>query len=226
MTAFFPHRRSALVAAQLLFSTVLLLAASNARAENITYNFVDYPVNEADYTTTGQDTISGWITTDGTTGQWTGDPMQHIVGGSLSWSGPRGSVTFPLAIVMSYAEAGRVSTASFYATNNQLQLLPGDTVYLATSTGEDDSYVWLYYNRDPQVGNDFYEGMADDYPAVSQMAFGESYPDSRRGPGSIGANDPWVIAAAVPEPGTLTLLALALLGLTGAVCLRRRRAKA
>ena len=233
MTAFSFHRRSAFVAVLLLFSAVLAFAASNAWAgitRNITYNIVDYPVNEADYITTGQDTISGWITTDGTLGAWTGDPMSHILGGSLSWSGPKGSVTVPLTAAYlggTYLEGGtEYSASSLYATNAQLMSYPGDGIYFLAQPNAPDPFISLYYSRDPAVTFDTYEGIAVRAQADSEMSFSAQTIALPRVPGSIAYNDPWVIAtASVPEPPTVILLFSALLGLA-AVCLRRRTARA
>ena len=61
MSASLFHRFSTLiVVAHLLFSAVLLALVSNAKAQDITYDFANYPADE------GTDTIiSGTITTDG-----------------------------------------------------------------------------------------------------------------------------------------------------------------
>ena len=64
------HRRSALVAAHLLFAAVLLASVSNASGQNRTYNIVDYPANETD-ANGATDTLSGTIITDGKLGTLT-----------------------------------------------------------------------------------------------------------------------------------------------------------
>jgi hypothetical protein len=60
---------------------IFLASVSNASADDITYNIVDYPVNEIDLITGGTDMISGTITTDGSQGTLT---SQDIMSESIS----------------------------------------------------------------------------------------------------------------------------------------------
>ena len=76
MRTFLSHRHSALAVAHPLFSVVLIAFVCNARAGDITYNFVNYPVNET-YNGTPV-VLSGTIVTDGALGTIS---ASDIVGG-------------------------------------------------------------------------------------------------------------------------------------------------
>ena len=97
----------------------------------------------------------------------------------------------------------------------------------------DEVHTWLAY----QNGTSYpcYVGGIPDAsePGLSMdgwydnLAPSDYAPNFGVGPGSITYNSPdWIIATAVPEPTTLTLLFSALLGLAGAFYLRSRRATA
>ena len=64
-----PYRRFALVAAQMLSSAALLVAATTAKADMKTYWIVDYPASQADMVFPGTDHVAGAITTDGVLGR-------------------------------------------------------------------------------------------------------------------------------------------------------------
>ena len=86
-----PHRCTAFVATHLLFSAVILASVSAARADNIipiTYNIVNYPVDQSDCENPGTDLLSGTIITDGNLGTLTGS---DIVGGTLTIVSPAGT---------------------------------------------------------------------------------------------------------------------------------------
>jgi len=198
------------------FSVVLLVSASNARAD-ITYIINDYPVNEADQSGLGTDTLSGTIITDGTPGAWTGDPMAHIVGGTLKLVSPAGTYTGT-----SFLADGSSGAETLYATSTQLLSRPGDLIEFFAAPTPYAYTIAITYANGPYGGQPYYDGtVAAGGPELA--GFDQAAPPGLTG--SIGENNPWVIATAVPEPGTLTLLISALLGL-GASYLRRRGAKA
>ena len=77
------NRRSALARRSSDVCGCPAASVSTAWAGNITYNLVDYPVNEADMINGGTDTISGTIITDGTLGYLTTNgSISQIIGGS------------------------------------------------------------------------------------------------------------------------------------------------
>jgi hypothetical protein len=88
------------------------------------------------------------------------------------------------------------------------------------------SYSNAYHDVDGTFTSYDFEAWSN----ATGIPFADFYTESPLAvPGSIGVNNPWVIADAgqpIPEPGTLTLLVSAMLGLAGAFYLRRRRAKA
>ena len=223
MTAFFSHGRSAFVAALLLFSVALLLPVTAARA-GIAYSFVDYPLDERQTTPfqPGQDTISGTIVTDGFVGSAYGDNPGHILGGTLTLTTPGGSYTGVDMIVQ-----GNPDSLAFTTDGNNFLLPVGGLIFFAAvvpdSGGELVSFE--YWNNEP--GDSVFQcGLSEPDHTPLTAFYGRPTPNEPLG--GISANDPWIIASGgqpVPEPGTLTLLASALLGLVGAVCLRRRRAK-
>ena len=237
----------------LLISAVLIAAASFARAASITYNLVDYPLNEIDYNYGGQDVISGQIITDGTLG-----PLgpQNIIGGYVSWTGNLGrggEITITQGSfqtlnngILPYnnVSLGTYSGSGLTATPTQL-IVPLDTTAAAIElfgpaaifdSQGDLMNPTIDIEWDPNgSGGPAYLGTAYALPAAvgpahdigNVMSFFNvaplnTPPDE---PGSIACNNPWIIATAVPEPGTFLLLVSALVGL-GVVYLRRRWAKA
>jgi hypothetical protein len=124
----------------IVVAIVLLASVSAARAAYITYNIVDYPLNETDLFSNVTDTISGTIITDGTLGDlW----ITNIVGGTLTFEGNGLSLTLGPAWAS-------VSTATMiFATQTQLQIPDGYAVEIGASVEQDTYYnvITLNYVR-------------------------------------------------------------------------------
>jgi hypothetical protein len=203
---------------------------SNARAGDITYSIIDYPAYETDALNGQQDTISGTIITDGTTGPLS---ATDIVGGTVTLTNPlTGSNTLPLI------GSGLTIYGLLTASQNTLTLpIPtiGTTnqLYLeGTLASDEEEYIQLQYVRynDLPNGDQDTNGTIDDFDGtalsngIPQLDFNTQTPNVN----GLSLGDPdWIIAVTqpVPEPATLTLFGSALLGL-GVVYLRQRRAKA
>ncbi|MGD0655148.1 MAG: hypothetical protein ABSA16_12445 [Thermoguttaceae bacterium] len=205
---FLSRHRSALAAALLLFSAVLLASVSNAKADLITYNLV--PISGAEGTLTGQINYSGpnIIITD-----------PPIISGSLTFT-PNGqppitygNETFDSVYFTSW------NTGAIEFTDNSIEvnlttsgLAEAINAYsFAHSSNISVSWWWAYselggteYVTPPSPYSPFYASTT--YETDSSNGFS-------------------IVATVIPEPTTLTLLASSLLGL-GLVYLRRRGAKA
>jgi hypothetical protein len=200
---------------QTLAASIVLLTFVSFAHGNITYNIVDYPVNQTDLNSQSyhQDHISGTLITDGTMGVYA-DKSPHFLGGSLTFSGPNGVYSVPLSPFFITASA-----PGFVASPTQLTLPTGSSAGFYGSDSSSLIEIWLAYSRDPSpmgtqyFGNDAFNGSNLD-------GFGLGVPV-----GGIAASDPWVLATVAPEPGTLALLCAALLAV-GAVYLRQRVARA
>ncbi len=209
-----PVHSFAFVAAPVMFALVLLASVSNARADTI-YNIVDYPANENGYT------VSGTITTDGTTGPLT---TSNILSGYLVITNLGGSTS---PIPLDRQNCTIYPGTAPEATTGEIQVPTGCILQLEFGPGptSDADFQLTWSNDNTQFNGYGYTT----YYVLNQFYtqyFHASYPQP--GPGSIGGDGSWTIANGgqpVPEPGTLTLLVSALLGL-GALYVQRRRAKA
>jgi hypothetical protein len=219
------------------FALVLLASVSIARA-NITYNIVDYPVNEMDIKNPDQqDYVSGTITTDGTLGYIT---QSNVVGWTLTVGGGGNSCSSSSAASSSWWS----SSTSLYATTTQLAVPADGSIWFGTNNTPAAPLSFIEYVVQPSANNPadaVYAAQIALYsawgvPPIAQDYYGvgpEGISPVLDTPGSIATSPSalpggWVVASTqpVPEPGTLALLISAMLGLAGAFYLRRNRAKA
>jgi hypothetical protein len=202
-----------------ILAAVVLLITSNTWAANITYNFVDYPLDEAKNSDGVQCWLSGTIVTDGTLGAYS--DSSHIlqfnfqVGSASSGGGGDPAPIMPISGPLFYATSSAILVPSGYGVNfYRYHDQPGNTTYFFIHES-------LTYNR---FGEDSYSGSYS-YNSGWRTLPGEAWHTTEysgafasdgapQGYGSIGNNDPWVIATVVPEPSTVAmLLSLALGGL-------------
>lgn len=173
----------------LLGIAIFLVSANVGRGQDITYNLVDYPADEAGYS------LSGFITTDGNTGNLTPTDIQtfgfniYASNGSLlcseTGSGNDGDI---------WRGGSGFGAIILDATSTQL-LLP--STYSVTLSGGDSQYL----------------GWANNYPGQSLYFGGGSYWFNTNP--QMNGEQPWVIAqtATVPEPSTLMLALAGAIGL-------------
>ena len=161
------------------------------QGENITYYINNYPVNQTDHYGAGTDSVSGsTIITDGTLGLYTQtDLEEHIVGGTLIFTCPQGTTSAPLIVC-------RTSDAilSFDATPTQLLLPYGDALVLYGYDAEhsDEMGYQRFATTTPRY---FCSAQYNGSPGWFGSSFDGNPTDV---PGSIAANDPWVIATRLP----------------------------
>ena len=193
----------------LALTVVLMASASDVWATMITYAIVDYPAYQVDTVTGLTDHVSGTITADPATGD--------IASASFTITGTT-SYTVASATTDSNTFIHVTPTEITLTQNNPLNPLNYGNLRLSGSTGvsgaNSTAVLDWYTPGDPWVVG------SNNWPGYTGTVGGHG-----SGPGfsstGLGAY-PWVVATAVPEPGTLVLLATGGLGLL-AYAWRRRR---
>ena len=217
------------LAGVLVFSAVLLAPVSNARAVTYTYNIVSYPASQTDNWIGGADTISGTVTVSKL-----GEIDYNLEAGTpiscSSLAVTAGGVLYPFDPGVTYiGGVGMDGEPAVYATATQLLIPTGYNFALqgalSVSHIGGSEIGWScaspgqttedYYTSNLYVADQVYRGWSNQWSTGTEQT----------GAGLIGPPT-WVIGTIVPEPGTLTLLVSALLGLAGAAYLRRRGVKA
>lgn len=218
MTKLPSHFRSA-VAAIFGCAAVLLFSATQLRADNITYNFVDYPLDENGHQLSGSITLGGLS-------------IQDFVSGSFIIDG----TTYPIEPWTSYwgtSSPIEIWGSAPIVTSTQILVPHGCCLRLNAPWGPVGGYgvrgtQFLEYDYGANYGdpNPIYDSTYAEMDGEQPSSWWEEpVPNAS---GYLGANPTWVIATTqpVPEPASITLLVSALLGLVGASCLRRRGVKA
>ncbi len=224
----FSSRRSFGVVAAQLFSAVLLTSASPVWADIVTYTIADYPESQIAVSPyTGDVDVSGTITVD------TGATPISNTGITISID------EITAANFSVQTAAGTISgTADLYYSVGFCQGLMATATKLYLEGNQGNGSWFRLRDQDPAIGIDWtefseYGGGATDYytmygPTLTSIFDDEFSTNSgtQMGaasvPGVAIGGSPMIIATAVPEPGTFTLLISGLLGLVGAFYLRRR----
>jgi hypothetical protein len=193
-----------------VLSVAMMVSASNAWASMVTYAIVDYPAYQTDTKTGLTDHVSGTITADPTTG---------VIG----------SASFTITGAASYtvASAGTITAVNVSVTPTEIILssaAPDGFLELKGSTGVSGSNgtadLQWYTPASPWVSGTL--DWAGYMGTVGSKGSGPLFAASNVAPEYTYY--PWVVATAVPEPGTLVLLITAGLGLLGYAWRGRKRA--
>ena len=205
------HKCSTLFA--IVGSASLMFWATPQLRADITYNLVDYPLDQ------GGHHLSGTITTDGTIGDLGVDPFPagyynfrpqfggHITGATTQIDNDP-VYTVPINDILN-------AFAEVVATPTQILLEPGNASAFTLDYNVPSVGVWGIQWENTGLFS------GSDQATNATVWQTTSFPTSA---GHIAANSPWVIATvAVPEPTTLALFAGALLGPLGFPRRSRRR---
>ena len=189
---------------------VCLVSVNVGRAQDITYNLVDYPADESG------ESIAGQITTDGTIGPLSG-------GNVLSWSYEINGYS-----AFGYSNSGNSGSYNFVirglsATSTQLLLplgnYPADynLVVMPSDPQGASGMEWVNATNDPATSGGG--------PIYAANVLGEGWVWHTDNP-QMGGTQPWVIAqtVAVPEPSTFALLTVGAIGLLRCAWRKRRKA--
>jgi hypothetical protein len=206
-------RRLSVLLAAVVCTAFLVLPGAQLRAEPITYYLQDYPIDQGRH-------ISGTITTDGFLGRFypSINEYEHVVSWTLAIEDFNGGLPY---------------TAFFYRDDNGPHCnggLAGELVASATDLRVPASSSFninvnlnVWYGAFEEIG---YSTSEQRYCAFGINAFqpwGYIW-DTGTAPTSQVATNNWIVATTtVPEPATLPLLGVAVLGAGGFLLVLRRR---
>lgn len=205
------------VTAHLSLAAVLLVSASHCRADIVTYSICDYPVSQAMNDFTYHVTCSTITIDTGST---------HLSASGISI--PNADITNVTLNLQT--PSGVISTGLWSQFDSDLMASATQLYLVEPAVGWWKTWNLYYDNTNPnpnQVAIEYidmpggcqYYAYANDGTMLWQ---GGGADGSQSIPGQqIGAS-PMIIAQAVPEPTSITLLISGLLGLVGAFHLRRR----
>jgi hypothetical protein len=195
-----------------LFSAVILVNATTARADLITYSIVNPGAqtdNNGGLDSIVESTIT--ITGDSLAGFGANDtiPIADIT--SLGYSVTIQNTLDGNVVPVTFTGSGPLSD---FAGSGGLPTFTGSQIFLHNAyLSLNKGGGTLYWRSDSGI---FYGFVS---PVIYFNNTDQTLLNTVFGSGS----DNWLIAQVVPEPATLTLLGSALLGLAGVVYLRRRR---
>jgi hypothetical protein len=200
-------RASLASAAGCLFFAVALFNAASAKAETITYDFVDYPTAEIDTGTSDQDKISGTITatSSGTLGTYTPSPTTDTLSYDVTLSSSNG---------FSYNWTGSGPINEFIGSGSAT--FTSSAILL-------NGYLNFTYSNMAGSGDLYYRSDIDTYMGTVGQSGEGTVLHFDQSPATSLDPAPWTVAVAAPEPASMALGVSALVTLGVAALARARR---